>query len=126
MPWQPMHMAALVLPAAPSPALAWAAAVPVNRAHSAAMTGREITLSFFMVVSGGRVVSGWGGIIEAAPILARSLCCLAADHEIHRNPQLRRHRRPDARRERGPDAQAAPAGQGRAGHRQDHARRGSR
>ena len=47
-------------------------------------------------------------------------------HALRRHRHLRRHRRPDARGQRGDRARAAAAGQGRARHRQDDARRGGR
>ena len=48
------------------------------------------------------------------------------DAPLRRFQHLRRHRRPETRRQRRPDPAAPAADQGRAGHGQDHAGRGSR
>ncbi len=61
---------------------------------------------------------------RGAAIIGRSSSSSVRAHAIHRLRHLRLHRRPDARGQCGDHAAAAAADQGRARHRQDHARRG--
>src|SRR6516165_7255133 len=123
MPWQPMHMSAFFFPAAASPGLAsWALAA------AAAMPNDRATAMFasFIIIC---AECGMGRACKTANyrgalILNRSP--QSTLDEVPRLSDLRRHARPDARRQRGGDAEAPAPRQGRARHRQDDARRGSR
>src|SRR5687767_15039194 len=121
--WQPMHIAALRSPAAASPAGCCAAAcaqalepkpAPISRATAGAISFLMVREREFRSTADYRV-----------PPYTALTPPSRTPHEVQRHRELRRHRRPDAGGERRDHAEAPAAGQGRTGHRQDDAGRGS-
>src|SRR4051812_16802664 len=124
--WHPMHIATrastdFILSAGCAAGAAGAAALVAAGAWASAGAVAQATASAksaenrFFILGAELLVDYIGGHPPLFP---------APTHEVPRLPELRRDAGPDARRQRVHHPQAPAAGQGRARHRQDHARRG--